>query len=182
MPQKHKPIASAVALAAANRVPGLVAAFLAGMVQEHERGVGGWQAEGATVAEVMQATGVALESMAEAAEGLDVNVAQMRQNIAATNGAVFAERIGMLLTASLGRAQAHKILEDAVRRSEIQNRKLGDVLTDNPEVTRLIDADLLRNLDSPGSYLGVAEELRKRLLGDFDSRSDADSGPRRKPK
>ncbi len=45
MPQKRNPIASSLALAAANRVPGLVAAFLAGMVQEHERGVGGWQAE-----------------------------------------------------------------------------------------------------------------------------------------
>ena len=37
MPHKRNPAASAIALAAANRTPGLVAAFLAGMVQEHER-------------------------------------------------------------------------------------------------------------------------------------------------
>jgi 3-carboxy-cis,cis-muconate cycloisomerase len=117
MPQKRNPIASAVALAAANRVPGLVAAFLAGMVQEHERGLGGWQAEWPTVASVIQSTGVALASMAEAAEGLDVSETQMRENIAATNGAVFAERISMLLAASLGREQSHKILENAVNSS-----------------------------------------------------------------
>jgi 3-carboxy-cis,cis-muconate cycloisomerase len=173
MPHKRNPIASAVALAAANRVPGLVASFLAGMVQEHERGVGGWQAEWSTVADVIQSTGVALASMVEAAEGLDVNVAQMRANIAATNGAVFAERVSMMLAASLGREAAHKIVEDAARRSELQRRKLGDVLAENPEVTRLIDPATLRNLDSPESYLGVAEELRKRLLAGSGSLSDS---------
>jgi 3-carboxy-cis,cis-muconate cycloisomerase len=164
MPHKRNPIASAVALAAANRVPALVAAFLAGMVQEHERAVGGWQAEWPTVASVIQSTGVALASMAEAADGLDVNEAQMRENIAATHGAVFAERVGMLLAAALGRERAHEILEDAARRGELQRRKLSDVLAENSEVTRLIDAGILRDLDTPESYLGVAELLRKRLL------------------
>lgn len=173
MPQKQNPIASTIALAAANRVPGLVAAFLAGMVQEHERGVGGWQAEWPTIAEVVQATGVALASMAEVAEGLDVNVAQMRENIAATHGAIFAERVSIQLAASLGREQAHKILEDAVLRCEVQHRRLGDVLAENPEVTRWIDRDALRDLDSPESYLGVAETLRKRLLARSESQSES---------
>src|SRR5437762_14277167 len=45
MPHKRNPIACAVTLAAAHRVPGEVASFLSAMVQEHEREVGGWQAE-----------------------------------------------------------------------------------------------------------------------------------------
>jgi 3-carboxy-cis,cis-muconate cycloisomerase len=170
MPQKRNPIASAVALAAANRVPGLVASFLAGMVQEHERGVGGWQAEWPTVCEVIQATGVALASMAEAAEGLDVNPAQMRENIAATNGAVFAERVVMLLTPKLGRDRAHEILEDAARRSQLQRRKLGDLLAENAEVTQLIDRATLRDLETPESYLGVAEKFRRRLLASSEAK------------
>ncbi len=64
MPHKRNPSGCVVALAAANRVPGLVASFLSGMVQEHERGVGSWQAEWPTVAALMQATGVAAASMA----------------------------------------------------------------------------------------------------------------------
>ncbi len=44
MPHKRNPAGCAVALAAATRVPGLVSAFLSGMPQEHERGVGGWHA------------------------------------------------------------------------------------------------------------------------------------------
>ena len=92
MPHKRNPIGCALTLAAAQRVPALVASFLSGMVQQHERGVGGWQAEWPTVAAIIQATGLAAASMAEVAEGLTVDKARMRSNIEATHGAIFAER------------------------------------------------------------------------------------------
>ena len=66
MPHKHNPTACVLAISAAKRTPGLVADFLGGMVQEHERAVGGWQAEWATVQAIVQAGGLALEAMAEA--------------------------------------------------------------------------------------------------------------------
>ena len=66
MPHKRNPAACAVVLAAATRLPGLVAAFLTGMVQEHERAVGGWHAEWPTIAAAVQTTGSALAAMADA--------------------------------------------------------------------------------------------------------------------
>ena len=164
MPQKRNPIASAVTLAAANRVPGLVAAFLSGMVQEHERGVGGWQAEWSTVASVIQATGLAIASMAEAAEGLDVDGARMAENISATLGTVFAEKAAMLLAAALGRDAAREIVKTAALRSESERRKLSEVLAEIPAVASVLDEDALRDLETPEKYLGVSDELRKRLL------------------
>jgi 3-carboxy-cis,cis-muconate cycloisomerase len=163
MPHKHNPIACSLTLAAAHRVPGLVAAFLSSMVQEHERGVGGWQAEWPTVAAVIQATGLAIASMAEVAEGLTVDPAGMRANIEATRGVIFAERVVMMLGASLGREAAHKLLEQATRQSIEQKRRLIEVLEEIPEITRAIPLDVLRTLDTPEDYLGAAEEFRKRL-------------------
>ena len=75
------PLPASLTLAAAHRVPGLVASFLSAMLQEHERGVGGWQAEWPIVAAVVQSTGVAIASMAEVAEGLTVDTQKMRLNI-----------------------------------------------------------------------------------------------------
>ncbi|MGA3203254.1 MAG: lyase family protein, partial [Bryobacteraceae bacterium] len=92
MPHKRNPTACMLAIAASKRTPGLVSNFLSGMVQEHERGVGGWQSEWATVEAIVQAAGVALESMAEVAEGLTVDVQRMRRNIESTRGAVFSEQ------------------------------------------------------------------------------------------
>lgn len=177
MPQKRNPIASALTLAAANRVPGLVAAFLAGMVQEHERGVGGWQAEWPTVAGVIQSTGLAIRSMAEAAEGLEIDAEQMRQNIEATGGSVFAEKAAMLLAAKLGRDRAQEIVGEAARRSEEEGRTLKEVLGEIPEAARALGSRALRDLETPEKYLGAAEELRKRLLV---SEGRQDSKPRKR--
>lgn len=164
MPQKRNPIGCALTLAAAHRVPGMVASFLSAMIQEHERATGGWQAEWPTIAGIIQATGLAAASMAETLEGLTVDPAQMRRNIDATHGAIFAERAMMLLAPHLGRDIAHKLVEQAVRKSIEQKRHLRDVLGEMPEVTRLLDRKILENLEVPEEYLGVADVFRSRLL------------------
>jgi 3-carboxy-cis,cis-muconate cycloisomerase len=169
MPHKRNPIACALAIAAGDRVPGYAASFLAGMAQEHERGVGGWHAEAATIARTIEDTGLALESMTEVANGLSVDAARMRTNIEDTRGAIFAERAMMKLGAALGRDAAHKLLEGAAQQVAATGKKLTDVLAAIPQVTSVLPANELRDLDDPKSYLGAAEIFRKRLLAAEDS-------------
>jgi 3-carboxy-cis,cis-muconate cycloisomerase len=164
MPHKRNPIACSLTLAAAHRVPGQVASFLSAMVQEHERGVGGWQAEWPIIASVIQSTGLAIASMSEVAEGLSVNAARMRVNIGAVNGVVFAERATMLLAPSLGRDVAHKVLEAAAKRCVVEGMHLADVLVEIPEVTAILDRIHLQELENPTKYLGSAENFRRALL------------------
>jgi 3-carboxy-cis,cis-muconate cycloisomerase len=164
MPHKRNPIACSLTLAAAHRVPGLVASYLSAMVQEHERAVGGWQAEWPIMSQVIAATGLALASMAEVAEGLSLNVHNMRANIEKTNGAIFAERAMILLGSKLGRDTAHKILETATKKCIAENRHLADVLAEIPEVTNLLDQATLDELEVPEKYLGSADQFRQALL------------------
>jgi 3-carboxy-cis,cis-muconate cycloisomerase len=170
MPNKRNPTACSLALAAAHRVPGLVASFLSAMVQEHERGVGGWQAEWPIIAGVVQSTGVAIASMAEASEGISVHPQKMRLNIDSTSGTIFAERAMMLLGAKLGRDVAHKIIESAVKKSAAEGRNLSTVLTEISEVTIHLTPAELQQLETPEQYLGSAEAFRQTLV----SRSDRD--------
>lgn len=164
MPNKRNPIASTLTLGAAQRVPGLVATFLSTMVQEHERAAGGSQTEWPTVAGIVEATGLAAASMAEAANGLEIFPDKMRENIAATHGSIFAERAMMLLSPALGRAAAHELMQKASRRSTEEKRRLSEVLGEMPEVAHILNVQTIRSLESPEEYLGVAEEFRKRLL------------------
>ena len=166
MPNKRNPTAGSLALAAAYRVPGLVASFLSAMVQEHERGVGGLQAEWPVVAAVVQSTGVALSSMAEAAEGLSVDTEKMKANIENTQGVIFAERAMMLLGSRLGRDVAHKILEGAARKSVNEGRNLAAILAEIPEVTSCLSVVQLKQLEIPEQYLGSAETFRRALLAE----------------
>jgi len=172
MPNKRNPTACSLTLAAAHRVPGLVASFLSAMLQEHERGVGGWQAEWPIVAAVVQSTGVAIASMAEVAEGLSVDAQKMRLNLENTNGAVFVERAMMLLGAKLGRDIAHKILKEAVTKSVKQGRHLAAVLAEIPDVTIHLSPAELNELEAPEQYLGSAEAFRSALLSQSDWESN----------
>jgi 3-carboxy-cis,cis-muconate cycloisomerase len=169
MPNKRNPTACALTLAAAHRVPGLVSSFLSAMVQEHERAVGGWQAEWPIVSAVVQSTGVAIASMAETAEGLSVETGKMRANIAGTKGLIFAERAMMLLGSKIGRDVAHKILETATKTSLADGRNLAAVLADMPEVTKHLAPAELKQLEVSEQYVGSAEAFRKALATDLAS-------------
>jgi 3-carboxy-cis,cis-muconate cycloisomerase len=168
MPQKQNPIGCAVVLAAATRVPGLVSAFLSGMVQEHERAVGGWQAEWSTISNVVQALGVAAESAAEIAEGLNVDDARMRSNLEDTLGTVLAEKVMIFLGRKIGRDKAHHLLEEATRNAMLEKLPLARVLAGMPEVTKHMDASALEKLAAPGDYLGSAEIFLRQQLDSKD--------------
>ena len=169
MPNKQNPAGCAIALAAANRVPGLVSAFLSGMVQEHERAVGGWQAEWPTLAAVIEATASALAAMVSVLEGLTVYPDRMRANLAATQGAVFAEKVSLLLAAKLGRDEAHALVADAAREAAETARPMREILQRTPGIASLLTAEQIENIDRPNDYLGAAEEFRRQLLGDQDA-------------
>lgn len=85
MAHKRNPTGCQVALSAAVRAPGLVAGLLAGLPQEEERGLGGWQAEGAVLADLFLLTAGALDAMAQVAEGLEIDEAAIARNLKAAN-------------------------------------------------------------------------------------------------
>ncbi|HSN21021.1 MAG TPA: lyase family protein, partial [Usitatibacter sp.] len=81
MPHKHNPVACAQALAAAVRMPGLLAALHAAGAGEHERALGGWQAELAIVPEIAAVLGSALDFLETIAASLVVDAPRMAQNL-----------------------------------------------------------------------------------------------------
>ena len=164
MPHKRNPIACAVTIAAATRMPGLVASYLAAMVQEHERSVGKSQSEWPTVAAVIQATGVAAASIAEISEGLTVDNARMRRNLDETNGIVFAEKAMAVLARKIGREKAHQLIEAAVRKVVNEKSTLSEVLGKMPEIGQVLDKATLQQLEVAEDYLGSAESFRIQLL------------------
>ncbi len=57
MPHKRNPVACAAILTAAQRTPGLMATLYASQLQQHERALGGWQAEWETLPELVPVGG-----------------------------------------------------------------------------------------------------------------------------
>lgn len=81
MSHKRNPTSCQLTLSAALRAPSLAATILSALPQEHERGLGGWQAEAPVLAELYQLAHGALSAMAVVIEGLEVDTGKMRANL-----------------------------------------------------------------------------------------------------
>ena len=154
MPHKRNPSGCAVVLSAATRMPGLVATMLASGAHEHERSVGGWHAEGPVVADAIQTTGSALSAMADVIDGLAVDIARMRQNIDATRGVVFAERVTMTIAPKVGRTRAAELVRNAVAAARQSGATLTEAVAAIPELASLLSAADVAGLAVPETYLG----------------------------
>jgi len=146
LPQKQNPVSCAAVLGAAHRVPALVSIMLAGMVQEHERGLGGWQAEWETLPEICTLAAGALAHSCHLAQGLVVSAGQMAANLDFTKGLVQAQAVAVVLGRQIGRPRAHELLERACQLAIQQDRHLRDVLADDPDVKTHLSAGELQNL------------------------------------
>src|SRR6185312_4988213 len=79
------PTGCQVVLSSAVRTPGLAAAIVSALAQEQERGLGGWQAEAAILADLFILTHGALAALAPVIEGLEVDTARMAANLKTAN-------------------------------------------------------------------------------------------------
>ena len=169
MPQKRNPVAASIALAAAGRAPGLVATLLGAMVQEHERGLGGWQVEWDTLPDLVEIAAAGARAAADALDGLAVDTGRMRANADASGGILLAESVAMALAGSIGKHEAHACIAGACRQAEAERRPLADVLGGDPVVAQhLGPADIARLL-SADNYLGATRTYIERVLERLDA-------------
>lgn len=160
MPHKRNPVACVVALSAANRLPGLFAALLAGLPQEHERAAGAWQAEASVHADIALCLSGAFDAMIEAADGMQVHPDRMAANIDRMRGLVLAERLSARLAPAMGRARAHAFVEELTKEAVRSGEHLRDVAGRHDE---LAGVDLHAVFD-PAGTTGEAELFTWALL------------------
>lgn len=164
LPHKRNPVGAAIALAAAVRVPNLVATMLAASVQEHERGLGNWPAEWETLPEIALLAAGALDAMVYAVQGLEVDEARMRANLDLLHGLLLAEAAQMGLAGALGRDEAHALVGAASRQAIAQGRDLRTVLADDARVRGVLDDAALDRIFAPERYLGATDEFITTVL------------------
>jgi len=169
MPHKHNPVACAAVVAAHARMPGLVSTMLYAMPQEHERGLGLWQAEWEIVQETFCIAAAELEYSISIAEGLQVNAARMEANLDDLLGVTMSEAVSAALAQKIGRSAAHALLRDASDRAIREKRHLGSVLKQTPQILDHLTSEAIDRLMDPRTYLGSAQRFIENVLGDSDA-------------
>ncbi|MFT4135990.1 lyase family protein [Microbacterium sp.] len=152
MPHKSNPVRSVLIRSAAIRAPHLAATLhTASALAVDERPDGAWHAEWPALRELLRVTAGAAAHGAALAEGLGVDAAAVRRNLALAGGLVLAERLSIALGPFIGPAGVAEIVA-AVRRGE----DLGTVLRGLPERA---DVPGLDDLLDPAGYTGLAAEI-----------------------
>lgn len=168
MPHKRNPVASAVAAAAAVQAPGLVATMLSAMPQEHERAMGGWQAEWDTLPALVGMTSRSAHAMAGALAHLVVDASRMRTNLDAAGGVARAEGLVSALAPALGRRDAHALVERLCAQALSEGRPLADVAAADEQVRARLDAAQIAAALDPGSFAGSSRAFVERVLARWE--------------
>jgi 3-carboxy-cis,cis-muconate cycloisomerase len=110
MPQKRNPISSELMLVASKGVRQHAGLMLDAMIHDFERATGPWHAEWIAIPESFILTASALSQAKFVLDGLIVDEARMRQNLAASKGLIVAEAVMMGLAPFTGRDEAHDVV------------------------------------------------------------------------
>jgi len=170
MPHKRNPVSCAAILAATHRAPGLASTMFSSMIQEHERGLGSWQAEWNVLPELFCLTDGALAHAIDLIENLVVHPHRMRANIDAMRGLPLSEAISVALARKVGRPQANELLRRAMESASAQDSNLAGVLKSMPEVRAHLNEEQIDSLLDPERYLGSARRFIRQVLGDADAK------------
>ncbi|AUD03041.1 3-carboxy-cis,cis-muconate cycloisomerase [Spirosoma pollinicola] len=149
MPHKRNPVSSVAIRAIAGRTPNLVATLFGCLMQDHERASGAWHAEWEPLAELIQLTAGAVHQAVVMTDGLVVNVEQMRKNLDATNGLLFAENVALALAPKIGKSQATAFIETACWESQQAGQHLNVYLSNQPLIQQHFTPGELATLFDP---------------------------------
>jgi 3-carboxy-cis,cis-muconate cycloisomerase len=169
LPHKRNPVAAAAVSSAHRQASALVSVVLAAMANEHERAVGGWQAEWETMTSLLRLAGGAVGNGAETVAGLEVDADAMAQNLARTGGVLLAERVVVTLAPVIGRAEATKVVQGASDRCRSSGRSFADELAGEPSVSAHLSSEEVAGLLDPRGYLGSTDAFIDRALAAYRS-------------
>ncbi len=168
LPHKRNPVGAAEVSAAARRAHALLPVMFGAMVQEHERGVGGWHAEWPTLTELLQLAGGAAAKARDTVEGLEVDTEAMGTNLERTAGRLLAERVTLTLSPRLGRDRADQVVGAALLATTGSGRSFEAALLDQPVVAEILSAAEVKALVDPAGYLGATGTFIDRALAAYD--------------
>lgn len=168
MPQKRNPVDATSAIAAARLAMGVVPVILSGMTQEHERAVGGWQAEWAAIPNLFRYTSGAVEGVRSAVADLQIDAARMKANLDLTGGLVMAESLTMALAPQLGRPEAYRIVQALCKHVINERENLHPVALADERVRAALSPEEIERALDPVAYMGSADVFIDRALAAYN--------------
>ena len=164
MPQKRNPISCVYITACASVVRQHAAGLLNAMNADFERATGTWEIEWLALPEIFCYTAGALGQAKYMLGGLIVHPDKMLKNLRLTDGLVNTEAVMMALAPRMGRGKAHDRLSKVCIAVSEGKGRLIDLLSQDEEISKVMDCKELDKLLEPTNYLGNSGAMVDRVL------------------
>jgi adenylosuccinate lyase len=164
MPHKRNPSSCEAVVGVSRALRYNATIVVEGMMIEHERDGSSWRAEWKALPESCLIMGGMLSMMKYVIEGLDVDVAQMRENLDALGGFLLSERVMFVLSAKVGKQTAHDLVYEASMHGIEKGVTFERSLMENRQVRDALTADELRAALDPTTYIGHAPQIVERVV------------------
>ena len=168
MPQKRNPVDTMAVLATAPLAAAQAAALLSSMAVEHERAVGGWQAEWTALPALFRLTAAAVAEIRATLQGLQIDPVRMRANLESPHGQPMAESLATALAVSIGKPRAYELVSELSTAAAEQQAPLREVAATDARVRSLLAADEITAALDPANYLGSAGAFVDRTIAAYD--------------
>jgi 3-carboxy-cis,cis-muconate cycloisomerase len=167
MPQKHNPVEAMMTLASARLATGIVPVLLAAMANEHERAVGGWQAEWVAIPNLFRHTSSAVARVRNLVGELQVNPDRMKQNLELDGGVLMAESLTIALAPHLGRPEAQQVVQAACNRALSTGATLSKAALEDPQIRVVLSPEAIGRALDPAGYSGSSGVMIDRALAAY---------------
>ncbi len=160
MPQKRNPWKSENVSSLAKIERSLVGPALEAIVTWHERDLSQSASERFIIPESFIVIDHMLNSMVRILGRLQVNEAQMLENLMRFKDPMMSESVMMaLVKKGMPRQQAYRLLQQIVFETQEKKKAFAEALTGNTKIAKLLTNNEVKSALNPKSYLGFSREL-----------------------
>ncbi len=164
MPHKRNPVETLAIRMSGHLARGRTSTLFTAMEQEHERAVGGWQAEWTALPDAIHLVGSMLERTRSTFIGLRVDPERMRENLESTLGLPLAEALSMALGRELGAPSAYRIVSALTEQASASRQHLREVASRDEQVLAVMTPAEIERTLAPEAWLGSSDAYIDRAL------------------
>ncbi len=165
MPHKRNPIKCEKVCGLARIVRSMALAALENIVLEHERDLTNSSCERVMLPEVCLLLDEQLKTMVDVLKGLKVYPENIKRNLESQKDLIMSEAV-MIAMVSKGadRQWSHEVIRRCSMEAWKTNKRLRDVLVENPDVRRYLTVEEVEKFMMPENYIGTAQEQVEKVV------------------
>ncbi len=164
MPHKRNPVTCEKVCGIARLLRGYALAALENVALWHERDISHSSVERVILPDSTIVTDHSLQQMIRVVRGLKVNEQKLAENLKATGGLIYSQRVLLeLVECGLSREDAYDLVQGCAMRAWEENLSFKDLLASDSLVKESLGMDKLNDCFNPAYYLKRVDYIYKRL-------------------